>query len=52
MTTYFTIDRASHDGPYFFALKMTKVISELTYKIVAYTEIQEDDTNESINLGN
>ena len=27
---------------------MTKVISELTYKIVAYTEIQEVDTNESI----
>ena len=28
--------------------KMTKVISELTYKIVAFTEIQPVDTNESI----
>lgn len=27
---------------------MTKVISELTYKIVAFTEIQQVDTNESI----
>lgn len=27
---------------------MTKPISELTYKIVAYPEIQQVDTNESI----